>query len=102
MVGDLVWVAKACGDGNHQPYFQGCIIQIILDGSLLSTTVVKQRQEIHELIISRVMYIIKPVGYHNGLSRVLIEVDLVARQTILFETERELLDHQHQPATFFP
>ena len=52
MVGDLVWVAQPCGDTNPQPYFQGQIMQIILDGSLKHTTVIRQRKEIHELIIS--------------------------------------------------
>ncbi len=97
MVGDLVWVAQPCGDTNPQPYFQGQIMQIILDGSLKHTTVIRQRQENHELLISSAVYDLKPVGDHEGVPRISVDIELFTTIKTLFATKEELLASQSQP-----
>ena len=96
LVGDTVWVAQPAGDANPHPYFQGKIVQIILDGSLMSTTVIRQREENHELVVSSAVYDLKPVGVHEGIKRVIIQVGLFTRQEVLFETEKDLVAYQNQ------
>lgn len=96
LVGDMVWVAQPAGDAHPQPYFQGKIIQIILDGSLMSTTVIRQREENHELVVSSAVYDVKPVGVHEGVKRVSIEVGLFTRQETLFKTEKDVVAYQNQ------
>ena len=94
MVGDLVWVGQPCGNTNTQPYFQGQIMQIILDGSLKHTTVVRQRKEIHELIISTVVYDLKPVGDHAGVPRVGVEIELFSTIETLFASREAMMVNQ--------
>lgn len=94
MVGDLVWVAQPCGETNTQPYFQGQIMQIILDGSLHQTTVVRQRQDVHELLISSAVYDLKPIGDHDGVPRISIDIELFSTIQILFESSEALLASQ--------
>jgi hypothetical protein len=95
-VGDTIWVAQSCGGVNPPPYFQGEILQIILDGSLMSTTVIHQREESHDLVISSAVYDVQPVGVHTGVQRVSIQVGLFAQQEMLFGTEKEVQDYQNQ------
>jgi hypothetical protein len=97
MVGDLVWVAQPAGKTNPQPYFQGQVMQIILDGSLKHTVVVRQRKEVHELLISNAIYDLKPVGDHAGVARISVDVELFADDKTLFATKEELLASQAQP-----
>ncbi len=96
MVGDLVWVAQPCGDTNPQPYFQGQIMQIILDGSLKHTTVIRQRKEIHELLISSAVYDLKPVGDHEGVARTSVDIELFTTIQTLFANKEDLLASQSQ------
>ena len=96
MVGDTVWVNQPCSDTAQQAYFQGRIIQIILEGSFNSTAVVRQRQSIHEIIVSSGVYDLKPLGNDEGSPRVSVEVQFFASQKSLFETEEELVDYQNQ------
>ena len=96
MVGDLVWVAQPAGETNPQPYFQGQIMQIILDGSLKHTTVVRQRKDMHELLISSAVYDLKPVGDHEGVPRVSVDIELFTTLKTLFATKEELLASQAQ------
>ena len=69
-------------------------MQIILNSSLTSTTVIRQRKEIHELLIDSVVYDLKPLGEHEGSPRISVNVPLFSAQKILFETKQELLDQQ--------
>ena len=96
MVGDLVWVAQPAGDTNPQPYFQGQIMQIILDGSLKHTTVIRQRKEVHELLISSAVYDLKPVGDHDGVARVAVDIELFTEIETLFASKEALLASQSQ------
>ena len=96
MVGDTVWVDQPFGPLNEFPYFQGTIMQIILDGSLANTLVIRHRRETHELIINRAVYGLKPVGDHAGSPRVNVNVELIPKDINLFETEQELIDYQNQ------
>lgn len=89
-VGDTIWVAQPCSDVHPQPYFQGRILQITLDGSLMSTTVIRQREESHDLVISSAVYDLQPVGVHAGIQRVSIQVGLFTPQEMLFGTEKEV------------
>ncbi|MFD2935175.1 hypothetical protein [Spirosoma flavum] len=93
-IGDTVWVNQPFGATNQCPYFQGMIMQIILDGSLSSTIVIRQRVETHEVIISGAIYGIKPSGEHAGSPRININVQLIPLQKSLFETKEELLAYQ--------
>ena len=96
-VGDTIWVSQSCGAVNPQPYFQGRILQITLDGSLMSTTVIRQREESHDLVVSSAVYDLQPVGDHMGVQRVSVQVSLFTKQETLFGTEKEVQDHQNQP-----
>ena len=96
LVGDTVWVDQPFGATHEFPFFQGIIMQIILDGSLANTLVIRQRTETHELIVGSAIYGLKPIGDHAGSPRVNVNVQLIPLQTSLFETEDQLLDHQNQ------
>ncbi|MBD2753939.1 hypothetical protein [Spirosoma validum] len=96
MVGDTVWVDQPCGAANEFPYFQGIIMQIILDGSLTNTLVIRNRVETHELVITNAIYGLKPIGDHTGMARVNVNVQLIPLQTNLFATKIQLLAYQNQ------
>jgi hypothetical protein len=93
-VGDTVWVDQPFGAVYEFAFFQGTIMQIILDGKLANTLVIRQRQEIHELRVDSAIYGLKPVGEHAGSPRVNVHVQLIPLQTNLFATKEELLDYQ--------
>ncbi|RYE13148.1 MAG: hypothetical protein EOP45_21675 [Sphingobacteriaceae bacterium] len=65
-VGDTVWVDQSFGATHEFPFFQGIIMQIILDGSLANSLVIRQRSKTHELTITNAVYGLKPVGDHAG------------------------------------
>ncbi|MBD2757428.1 hypothetical protein [Spirosoma validum] len=96
MVGDTVWVDQPYGATHEFPYFQGIIMQIILDGSLANTLLIRQRSETHELVVGSAIYGLKPIGEHAGSPRVNVNVQLMPLQTSLFETKQQLLAHQNQ------
>ncbi|MVM32493.1 hypothetical protein GO755_20800 [Spirosoma sp. HMF4905] len=96
MVGDTVWVDQPFGGTHEFPYFQGIILQIILDGSLANTLLIRQRTETHELVVGSAIYGLKPIGEHAGSPRVNVNVQLDPPQTSLFETKQDPLDHQNQ------
>lgn len=96
MVGDIVWANQACGNQNQYPYFQGRIKQIILDGSLTNSIVIRDRTEVHELRISNGIYDLKPVGDHHELSRITVIVDFFGEQKSLFQTEAEVVSYQQK------
>ena len=95
-VGDTVWVDQPYGLTNEFPFFQGIIMQIILDGSLANTLLIRQRCEIHELAVSSAVYGLKPIGEHAGSPRVNVNVQLVPPQKKFFATKEELLVYQDQ------
>ena len=99
MVGDTVWANQACGDQNQYPYFQGKINQIILDGSLSNSVVIRDRTDLHELRISNGIYDLKPMGHHTDLTRITVIVDFLGEQKSLFRTEAELVNYQHKSHT---
>ncbi|GAB4022758.1 hypothetical protein GCM10028808_71230 [Spirosoma migulaei] len=96
MVGDTVWVDQPFGAANEFPFFQGIIMQIILDGSLANTLVIRNRTETHELAITNAIYGLKPIGDHAGSPRVNVNVQLIPLQVNLFSTKIQLLAHQNQ------
>jgi len=93
-IGDTVWVNQPFGTTNQFPYFQGIIMQIILDGSLSSTIVIRQRVETHEVVISGAIYGIKPSGEQAGSPRININVQLIHPQKSLFETKEQMLAYR--------
>lgn len=98
-VGDTVWVNQPPNEAVKDFYFQARIIQIILDGSFASTTVIRSRQPNHELIVSSAIYDLKPIMNHEGVARLSVEIQFLGtqeKQKTLFETEQELLDYQNQ------
>lgn len=94
-VGDTVWANQACGDNNQYPYFQAKIIQIILDGSLTNSIVIRERTDQHNLVISNGIYDLKPFGNHVGLARITMIVDFLTEQKSLFQTEEAVANYQH-------
>jgi hypothetical protein len=68
------------------PFFQGTIMQIILDGSLANTLVIRQQTDVHELIVTSAIYGLKPVGDHIGSPRVNVNAQLIPFQETLFAT----------------
>lgn len=94
MVGDTVWVDQPFGPLNEFPFFQGIITQIILDGSLANSLLIRKREETHELVITTAVYGLKPTGDHEGSPRVNVNVQLAPLRTSLFETKEELLSYQ--------
>lgn len=97
-VGATVWVDQPYGLMHEFPFFQGTIMQIILDGSLANTLVIRQQTALHELIINSAIYGLKPVGDHIGSPRVNVNVQLIPFQQKLFLTQEELLDYQDRLA----
>lgn len=95
-VGDTVWVDQPYGTVNEFPFFQGMIMQIILDGSLTNTLVVRQRKDTHELVVGSAIYGLKPLGKHAGEPRVTVNVQLIPIRKNLFATKEELLEYQNQ------
>ncbi|MGM9510163.1 hypothetical protein ACS5NO_20680 [Larkinella sp. GY13] len=95
LIGDTVWVNQFCGEANEYPYFQAKIIQIILDGSIGNSIVIRHRREIHELVVSSGIYDLKPSGDRDGLPRISITVEFLSPQKSLFETEKDLLDYKN-------
>jgi hypothetical protein len=95
-VGDTVWVDQPFGATNQFPYFQGTIMQIILDGSLASTLVIRHREDVHELVVSGAVYGLEPISDHAGSPRVNVNVQFIPPVKILFETEEALQDHQNR------
>ncbi|NID13463.1 hypothetical protein [Fibrivirga algicola] len=93
-IGAAVWVNQACGDLDQYPYFQATIIQIILDGSLTNSIVIRQTGDIHELVISSGIYDLRPIGLYDKESRVTATVNFIGPQNILFQTEKELLAYR--------
>lgn len=93
-VGDTVWVDQPFGAANEFPFFQGIIMQIILDGSLANTLVIRHQQDSHELVVGSAIYGLKPVGEHAGWPRVNVIVQLLPLQPKLFASKEELLHHQ--------
>jgi hypothetical protein len=96
MVGDTVWVDQPFGATHQFPYFQGVIMQVILDGSLANSLVIRDRKESHVLTISSAIYGLKPVGEHAGSARVNVNVSLIPAQENLFPTKEELLTYQNR------
>lgn len=93
-VGDTVWVDQPYGAINEFTFFQGTIMQIILDGSLANTLLIRQHKEMHELLVGSAIYGLKPTGDHAGDPRVNVNVQLRPLQEKLFATKKELSDHQ--------
>ena len=96
MIGDTVWIDQPLGPTNEFPFFQGIITQIILDGSLSNSLLIRNRKETHELVITTAIYSLRPVGDHAGWGRVNVNIQLFPLRTSLFETREELITYQSQ------
>ncbi|RYF74029.1 MAG: hypothetical protein EOO39_09305 [Cytophagaceae bacterium] len=92
-IGATVWVNQACGDTNQYPYFEATIIQIILDGTLTNSIVIRHPGTIHELLISSGIYDLKPIGAYSKLDRITAKVEFLTLQKVLFQTEGELVTY---------
>ncbi len=97
-IGDTVWVDQPFGPTHEFPFFQGTIMQIILDGSMANTLVIRQPTDTHELAVRSAIYGLKPTGEHAGSPRVIVNVQLIPPQTNLFATKEELLAYQDRLA----
>ncbi len=97
-VGDTVWVDQPYGPVQEFASFQATIMQIILDGSMANTLVIRKPQATHELSVTSAVYGMKPVGEHAGSPRVNVNVQLLPAEEKLFATKEDLLAHQDQAA----
>ena len=97
-VGDTVWVDQPYGAVHEFASFQATIMQIMLDGSLANSLVVRKPTETHELVVGSAIYGVKPVGEHAGDPRVNVNVQLLPIESKLFATQAELIDHQDKTA----
>lgn len=95
-IGDTVWVNQPCGETNQYPYFQAQIIQIILDGTLTNSMVIRKRGVAHELLISSGVYDLNPTGDYERFDRVTVSVDFLTPQRTLFANEASLLGEQQR------
>lgn len=93
-VGATVWVNQACKETDQYAYYQAIIIQVILNGSLTNSIVIRHPGNLHELTISDGIYDLKPVGVFSQCERQTATVDFLVPQTVLFQTQEELLAHQ--------
>lgn len=94
-VGETVWVDQSTHpDADRRVSFQARIVQIILDGSLTNSIVIRKPGATHEVAISNAIYDLKPTGENSDLPRVSVDVSLLAPQESLFETQNEMLDYQ--------
>ncbi|WP_460913084.1 hypothetical protein [Spirosoma areae] len=101
-VKDIVFINQPYAILNRTPlsehdsvYFQAEIIRIFLDFSQ-KFSVVKERQDIHIIEVNTIMYDVKPIGTHEGLSRVAISIDLDDTEQKIFGSLESLLTYQAQ------
>ena len=97
-VGETVWVDQPYGATNEFPFFQGTIMQIILDGNLTNTLVIRHAEKTHELTVSNAIYGLKPIGDHAGGPRVNVNIHFFPFEPKLFATKEELLTFQDKIA----
>lgn len=97
MIGDTVWVDQPFGAVNEFPFFQGTIMQIILDGSMANTLVVRHRTDIHELVVSHAIYGLAETGRGAcWLATSQCKRTAYPLQNTLFATKEGLVDYQNQ------
>lgn len=75
---------------NDKGYFEASIVRIFLEG-LKPLSVISEAKDNHELVITNIIYDLKPLGKHKKCNRVPVTVDVHSESTLLFATEKELL-----------
>lgn len=75
---------------NDKGYFEASIVRIFLEG-LKPLSVISEAKDNHELVITNIIYDLKPLGKHKKCNRVPLTVDVYSESTLLFATEKELL-----------
>lgn len=83
---------------NDQGYFEAVIVRIFLEG-LKPLTIIAEPKEIHELIVTNIIYDLKPMGIYKGAVRVALNIDVESKALLLFSTEKELKDYYNLGAT---
>jgi hypothetical protein len=83
---------------NDQGYFEALIVRIFLEG-LKPLSIISEPKEDHELMITNIIYDLKPLGKHKGSNRVALNVDVESKSILLFATEKELLDYYNKEST---
>ena len=75
---------------NDKGYFEASIVRIFLEG-LKPLSVISEAKDNHELVITNIIYDLKPLGKHKKCNRVPLTVDVHSESILLFATENELL-----------
>lgn len=77
---------------NDQGYFEAIIVRIFLEG-LKPLSVLSEAKAEHELMITNLIYDLRPMGKHEGCGRVALNIDVESKSILLFDTEEELLGY---------
>lgn len=77
---------------NDQGYFEAIIVRIFLEG-LKPLSILSEAKAEHELMITNLIYDLKPTGKHKGSNRVALNIDVESKSILLFATEKELLSY---------
>lgn len=83
---------------NDQGYFEAVIVRIFLEG-LKPLSILSEAKDEHELVITNLIYDLKPMGRHKGSSRVALNVDVESKSILIFSSEKELTDYYNKEAT---
>lgn len=106
-VGDIVFVnlpysslstTESTDRANDQGYFEASIVRIFLEG-LKPLSIVAEPKDTHELIITNIIYDLKPGGIHKGSNRVALNIDVESKSVLLFSTEKALKDYYNLGST---
>ncbi|MBC8156121.1 MAG: hypothetical protein H7Z72_24805 [Bacteroidetes bacterium] len=96
-VGDVVFVnqpysslADTPSATDHKPYFKAEIVRIFLEFPS-AVSVVQERKDVHDLVMTLITYDLKPLDFYAGSRRVTWRVDLESSESWLFSTEAAML-----------
>jgi len=95
-VGDAIYVNEKYGKpldekaGEVDEYFQAEVERIFFDGRLEEISVITSPVENYQMNIRTVIYVVKPIGKHQELTSVPVQLDLPIKEPKLFATEEEL------------
>lgn len=82
---------------TDQGYFEAVIIRIFLEG-LRPLTIVSEPKDEHVLVITNLIYDLKPLGKHKGSNRVALNVNVDSKSLLLFADEKGLLNYNGEAA----
>lgn len=107
-VGDVVFVnqpytslADTPSATDHKSFFKAEIVRIFLEFPN-AVSVVQERKDVHDLVMTLITYDLKPLDFYAGSRRVTWRVDLDSPEQWLFLTEEAMLAAENNPARSLP